>query len=97
MKRMLLVVMMAFSMGAAHASEKSTTELSPAPAELCGAGQQAVTPAQQREPSGETLACFPQPCTRCYAKINTCKAACNGDPECILDCDSFNECQYCCY
>ncbi|KFE63980.1 hypothetical protein [Hyalangium minutum] len=96
MKRMLLMVAMTLSIGVSYAGDTSSARVNPVPSDASTASQQLVSLPQQA-PSEEIPACFPQPCSRCYAKINACKEACNGDPECILDCDSFNECQYCCY
>lgn len=94
MKSLLLVVMMAFSIGVAHAGEKSANEVNPVPVDSCSATQQLVTPAEPKE-SSAVPACIPQPCHRCYDRINYCKSQCNGDPDCLLDCEY--ECQYCCY
>ncbi|MDC0712008.1 hypothetical protein POL68_26305 [Stigmatella sp. ncwal1] len=96
MKRMLLVVMMAFSFGAAHAGEKQAPEVNLAPMEACQATQPLVTPAQPRDSSAEALTCSRTPCVVCYSKIRQCRAGCaSGDTECLANCEY--ECQYCCY
>ncbi|WNG36369.1 hypothetical protein F0U61_23850 [Archangium violaceum] len=96
MKQMLLMTLMALSVGlAAHASDKATVEVEPVPTELCSESKQHVVLPQQESSSQEVLACSPMPCSRCYSKIKACKDACGGDPDCALDCDL--ECQSCCY
>lgn len=96
MKRTLLMIAMTLSFSASYAGDTASARVTPVPQEDSSASQQLVSLPKQA-PSDKVPACFPQPCHRCYDKIEACKQSCNGDPECINDCDSFNECQYCCY